>query len=221
MYPRQWGDAIDGRGTEELPAFARVTHIRDWVILQESPRKGRVMTVIPTDDVTALIEQDHEAIKERLSELENADPSLRSALFHELTTELIRHEVAEETVVYPAIRREPGGDDVADARLGEESEAERLLAHMMQLDCDTEEFMGAVRDLHAAVLTHAANEEASVLPLLRANDDGAYLSFLGQKFRGEKLAAPTQPHPHLPNSALGNRLFGPLASFIDRMRDSA
>jgi hemerythrin superfamily protein len=179
------------------------------------------MTVIPTDDITALIEQDHEAIKERLLELENADSSNRAALFHELTTELIRHEVAEETVVYPAIRREPGGDDVADARLGEESETERLLAHMMRLDCRTEEFMGAVRDLRSTVLSHAASEEDQVLPLLRANDEGAYLSFLGQKFRGEKLAAPTHPHPHLPHSPIGNRLFGPLASFVDRMRDSA
>src|SRR5579863_10539749 len=103
--------------TEPVRAFARVIHVRYGVILRERPRKGRVMTVIPTDDVTALIEQDHEAIKERLSELENADSSLRSALFRELTTELIRHEVAEETVVYPAIRGEPGGDEVADARL--------------------------------------------------------------------------------------------------------
>jgi hemerythrin superfamily protein len=179
------------------------------------------MTVIPTDDITALIEQDHEAIRERLLELENADSSNRAALFRELMTELTRHEVAEETVVYPAIRNEPGGDAVADARLGEESEAERLLAHMTHLDCSTEEFMGAVRDLRAAVLAHAASEEAHVFPILRANDDGVHLSVLGQKFRGEKLAAPTHPHPHLPNSALGNRLFGPLASFVDRMRDSA
>jgi hypothetical protein len=47
------------------------------------------------------------------------------------------------------------------------------------------------------------------------------LALLGQKFRGEKLAAPTHPHPHLPNSAFGNRVFGPVASFIDRQRDSA
>ena len=47
------------------------------------------------------------------------------------------------------------------------------------------------------------------------------LALLGQKFRGEKLAAPTHPHPHLPNSAFGNGVFGPVASFIDRQRDSA
>jgi hemerythrin superfamily protein len=179
------------------------------------------MTVIPTDDITALIEQDHQAIRERLLEFEKADPSSRAALFHELTTELTRHEVAEETVVYPAIRKEPGGGEVADARRAEEAEAEQLLARMLQLDCGTEEFMGAVRDLRIAVLAHAASEEDLVFPLLRAHDEGAYLSFLGQKFRGEKLAAPTHPHPHLPNSALGNRIFGPLASFVDRMRDSA
>jgi hemerythrin superfamily protein len=145
------------------------------------------MTVIPTDDLTALIEQDHEAIRERLLELEHADSSSRATLFGELTMELTRHRAAEETVVYPVIRRVPGGDELAEAHLGEESEAERLLAHMMQLDCSTGEFMGAVRDLRSVVLSHTASEEAQVFPLLRAKDEGAYLSFLGQKFRGEKL----------------------------------
>ena len=43
------------------------------------------MTVTPTDDITALLEQDHEAIRERLSELETADPDDRATLFAELT----------------------------------------------------------------------------------------------------------------------------------------
>ena len=85
----------------------------------------------------------------------------------------------------------------------------------------TEEFMGAVRDLRSAVMDQAAQEETYVFPLLLAHEEDAYLALLGQKFRGEKLAAPTHPHPHLPNSAFGNRVFGPVASFIDRQRDSA
>ena len=31
------------------------------------------------------------------------------------------------------------------------------------------------------------------------------------------MAAPTHPHPHLPKSALGNKVLGPFVSFIDRL----
>ena len=44
---------------------------------------------------------------------------------------------------------------------------------------------------------------------------------LGQKFKGEKLAAPNHPHPHAPDSALAQKLVGPVAAFIDRMRDAS
>jgi hypothetical protein len=179
------------------------------------------MTIVPTDDVVALLTQDHEAIRERLLECEDAMPEDRAALFWELTVELIRHEVAEEVVIYPALRNEPTGADVADARRAEEAAAEKQLAHMEKLDPTTEEFVGALRDLRAAVLTHAAREEAEVFPLLLAHDDGSFLDVLGQKIKGEKLAAPTHPHPHAPNSALGHKIVGPIGAFIDRMRDAA
>jgi hemerythrin superfamily protein len=177
------------------------------------------MSVTPTDDITTLLEQDHQAIRERLVELESAHPSDRTALFSELTAALTRHEVAEEMVVYPAIRHEQGGAAVVHACLAEETAVEKLLAHIGQLDADTEEFAGAMRDLRSAVLSHAAHEEDQVFPMLLAIDEGAHLSLLGQKFRGEKLAAPTRPHPRLPDSALGNKVLGPFVSFVDRMRD--
>jgi len=148
------------------------------------------MAVVPTNDIVVLLEQDHEAVRERLLEFENADPNNRASLFLELTIELSRHEVAENMVLYPAIRSEPGGDVLADVRCGEASAIEGLLAHLEKLEPTTEEFMGAIRDLRSAVTSHAAQEEASFFPLLLAHEDGAYLALLGQKFRGKKLGAP-------------------------------
>jgi hemerythrin superfamily protein len=179
------------------------------------------MGILPTDDIVTLLAHDHEAVSHRLSELETASPDSRADLFWELVNQLMRHEVAEEVVVYPALRAEPGGEVVADARQAEEAEAEQLLARMEKLDPATEEFRGAVSDLRAAVLEHASREEAEVFPLLLANEETDYLIHLGQKFKGEKLGAPTHPHPHTPNSALANRVMGPVAAFIDRLRDEA
>jgi hypothetical protein len=59
------------------------------------------MGIVPTDDLISLLAQDHEAIKERFSELGHADPDVRGQLFWELMDQLVRHEVAEEVVDYP------------------------------------------------------------------------------------------------------------------------
>jgi iron-sulfur cluster repair protein YtfE (RIC family) len=179
------------------------------------------MGILPTDDIVTLLAQDHEAVSQRLSELDAAPAEARAELFWELVNQLVRHEVAEESVVYPALRKGPGGDAVADARQAEEAAAERLLAHMETLDPTSAEFLGAVEDLRSAVLEHAAKEEAEVFPLLLANEDPDSLARLGQKFKGEKLAAPSHPHPHTPNSALGHKVVGPIAAFIDHIRDGA
>jgi hemerythrin superfamily protein len=179
------------------------------------------MGIVPTDDLISLLSQDHEAITERFSELGQADPVLRGQLFWELMDQLVRHEVAEEVVVYPALRHEPGGDVIAQARLQEESEAEGMLARLEKLDPTTEEFRGAIKDLESVVLDHAQKEEAEVFPLLAANEESGYLALLGQKFKGEKLAAPNHPHPHAPDAPLAQKLVGPVAAFIDRIRDAS
>jgi hypothetical protein len=122
-------------------------------------------------------------------------------LFWELMDQLVRHEVAEEAVVYPALRQEPGGAPIAEARRREEFEAEHVLARLENLDPRTEEFRGAVRDLESAVWDHA-QKEAEVFPLLAANEEAGYLTLLGQKFKGEKLASrPSGAAPPLPLGA--------------------
>jgi iron-sulfur cluster repair protein YtfE (RIC family) len=183
--------------------------------------KGALMSVAPTDDVVSLLTQDHAAVKQRFAEFDDAPVDVRAELFWKLTDQLIRHEVAEEVVVYPILRKLPGGDAIADARVAEESEAEQQLARMEKMDPTTQEFLGAIKDLQAAVLEHATKEEQEAFPILLANEEGAYLIQLGQKYKGAKLAAPNHPHPHAPDSPTAQKVLGPIAALIDRIRDSA
>lgn len=179
------------------------------------------MSVVPADDVISLLTQDHAAVKQRFAELETAHPESRAELFWKLTDQLVRHEIAEELVVYPVVRKLAGGDELADQRIAEESEAERHLAHMEKLDPTTEEFAGALKDLESAVLEHAEQEETQVFPLLLEHEPNGRLLQLGQKYKGAKLEAPNHPHPHTPNSPGTLKLVGPVAAFIDRLRDGA
>jgi hemerythrin superfamily protein len=179
------------------------------------------MDVAAADDLVSLLTRDHAAIQYHLAEFDSATPTSRAELFWKLTDMLVRHEVAEEVVVYPVVKEYPDGQAPAEARLAEEAETEKLLAAMEHLDPTTEPFMEALSELRQAVLDHAQAEETEVFPLLLAQEDSDSLLYHGQKFKGAKLAAPNRPHPHLPSGSKSQKVLGPIAAFFDHIRDGA
>jgi hemerythrin superfamily protein len=178
-------------------------------------------TAMPTDDLVRLLEEDHRLVETRLSEFDTAGPATRGELFWKLTNDLVRHEVAEEVVLYPALRKVPGGDQIADARIAEQSEAEELLAKMEKMDAESPEFVRELAKLKAAVLEHAKAEEESAFAMVLGNVAPDQRIELGRRYAKAKEAAPTHPHPHAPDSPPGNVVLGPVAAFVDRVRDAA
>ena len=150
-------------------------------------------TTPPPDGVVNLLSQDHQSAEQRLDEFMESDPEARPELFWKLTDELVRHEVAEEVVVYPAVRK-LGRDSIANARIAEQSEAEEQLARMEKLEPSAPEFMAEFTDLRAAVLEHAKREESEVFSLL-ANAPSELQVELGQRYQTAKRAAPTTRIP--------------------------
>ena len=95
----------------------------------------------------------------------------------------MKHEVAEEVVVYPLIRKEPpDGEREADARIKEQSEAEQMISDMEKLDATSSEFVQKFKGLCAAVLNHATAEEGNVFPLLRALERSEERRELGARY---------------------------------------
>ena len=173
------------------------------------------------DDVVRLLEEDHQLVKSRLEALAAAPADGRGELFWKLTNDLVRHEVAEEVVVYPAVRDVPGGDAIADARISEQSEAEEKLAQMEKMDPASPEFAQEVAALKSAVLEHATAEEETAFAMLLGALAPDRRIELGQRYTKAKDAAPTHPHPHAPDTPPGNVVMGPLAALVDRVRDAA
>jgi iron-sulfur cluster repair protein YtfE (RIC family) len=173
------------------------------------------------DTVIALLLEDHRSVERRFGEFETAGPQARPELFWKLTDELVRHEVAEEVVIFPALRKLPGGDVIARARIEEQSEAESQLARMEKLDPTAPEFMAELTDLKAAVLEHAGREETEAFPLLATGLVGSDEVMLAEKYQSAKRAAPNHPHPHAPDTPPGNTVLGPIAALVDRIRDAA
>jgi len=172
--------------------------------------------------IVDLLQEDHEQVKALFNRLTSTPPEGREELFCHLVTELVRHEVAEEIVVYPTIRSDaPDGDNEVSPRLQEQSEAEEKLSKMEKMDATSAEFAIELTRLKTAVLANAQAEEANIFPLLRALEGDDKLLEMGAKYERAKASAPTHPHPHVPDSPPGNKLLGPIAAFFDKARDAA
>ena len=167
------------------------------------------------------VEAGHRAVEALLSQIERTPPDLRGELFAQLVPMLVAHEVAEEEVLYPALRVVTDQvEPTIQARLAEQSEAEELLQQLEDLDPASAEFGSTFTRLSVAVRVHAAAEEHEVLPLIAELEQALDRPGLGARYEQAKRVAPTHPHPHAPDRPPGNLLLGPVAALVDRVRDA-
>jgi hemerythrin superfamily protein len=181
----------------------------------------RPMTTMSTTDIVLLIKADHRAAKDLLERFAQVEPEGRASYFWEVANELVRHEVAEEHVVYPLIRHNsPAGEAEASERIAEQSEVITLLAQMEKLDAVSAEFSTRFATLRQSVLDHAAAEESGTLPLLAEVEDAESRLALAGRYEHAKAAAPSHPHPHAAVSPPGNLILDPVLALLDKVRDA-
>jgi hypothetical protein len=176
--------------------------------------------VVDVNDVVALLQMDHESINGDFSQLvRRSDPS--SELLLDLANRLIRHEVAEEIVVYPAIQGVLEGEQLAEARLAEQSEIESQLFQMERMGFEEDVLQQELGDLWSLVSDHSQREEADVLPLLNVALPLAKRIELGRHYADVRDTPPNRPHPHAGGDPIANPIIGPMAAMADWIRDCA
>ncbi|MFJ8076396.1 hemerythrin domain-containing protein [Streptomyces sp. NPDC096176] len=165
---------------------------------------------------------DHREVDQMFAEIEAqrvGDPRRRE-LADELTKELVRHSVAEEEYLYPAVRRYvDDGDDLADEEVADHAEVERMLKELEDCQSDDPRFDTLITQLKSAVTSHVADEEKRLFPLLAESCNADLLMELGEKVRRAKESAPTRPHPSAPSTPPANKLLAPGMGMVDRVRD--
>lgn len=172
-------------------------------------------------ELVALLLEEHRRVEELLEGFEHVPAASRGEAFCEITQTLVQHEVAEEEVVYPSLRRHAAdGEQLAEARLAEQHEAERVLADLETLGVDSGVFAEMFRAFRSEVLAHARAEETTVFPALDLYGNPDENVRLVRLYRAAKQVAPTHPHPHLPNTGAVNLVVGPVAAVYDHMRDA-
>jgi hemerythrin superfamily protein len=166
---------------------------------------------------------DHREVEElfgRIEGLPSGDED-RKRYADQATIELVRHSVAEEMHLYPAVREYlPNGDALADKELDDHSKAERIMKDLERCEADDPEFDRLIAMLMSEIRSHVADEEGNLFPQLRQAAPAEALDELGDKVRQAKKTAPTRPHPSSPDRPPANKLLDPGAGLVDRLRDA-
>jgi hemerythrin superfamily protein len=173
------------------------------------------------DDVIEILTRDHREVEEMFVEFTDAtDPAERRRITDDITIELVRHAIAEEMHLYPAVRQHvPDGDEIADKELSDHAEIEQALKDLEEADVENTDFQAAMRRLTDEVTEHVEDEEHNLFPQLAKYASREELMELGEKVQSAKAIAPTRPHPAAPDRPPLNKLLAPGVGLVDRIRD--
>jgi hemerythrin superfamily protein len=173
-------------------------------------------------DVVDVLTTDHREATELIEQiLEATDAEQRRDLADSLISELVRHSVAEEMYVYPAMRDHlPNGDRAVDHDTSEHKELEALMKDLEGADAASGEFTFTVEQIRAALRDHVSGEEKEQFPALRQHLPEERLVELKDKVELAKKIASTRPHPAAPNAELFHKMVGPGVGLVDRLRDA-
>ncbi len=167
------------------------------------------------DDVLHLLERDHADVRRLFGMFDGQAPDIAGELFWILTDDLVRHEVAEELVVYPALGPDPG--TAAGEGLAEQAAIEERLARMEGMPTTGAEFRQELEALRHAVDEHVEREERDLVPLLRRTLLEDRRRELGRRYAEVKETA---PHRRGPGTA-GSTIVGRVPALAEWIRDSA
>jgi hemerythrin superfamily protein len=172
-------------------------------------------------DVIDVLTTDHREAMELIEQiLTGGSAEQRRDLADSLIRSLVRHSVAEEMYVYPAMRdRLPNGKKAVEHDTSEHKELEALMKQLEASDASSPEFTQTVQEIRAALRDHVSDEENEQFPQLRAYVPAETLVELKDKVETAKKIAPTRPHPMAPNAELFHKMAGPGVGLVDRLRD--
>ena len=116
-----------------------------------------------TIDALELLKSQHQEVEDLMEMLEKSeDPGKKAEMFAELADKLAAHSTIEEKIFYPAVKAEATQEMLVEA-VEEHLSVKRLLADMLELDVEDENFDGKLSVLKEQVHHHAIEEEEGEL----------------------------------------------------------
>lgn len=163
--------------------------------------RGGVRRLIP--DALELVTDDHAKIEQlfaRFERLGRGSIDVKRVLVREIVRELSIHSAIEEGILYRAFGDAfPEEEETVAGHLEEHRETARILAVLDGNDPAQRGYDALVSGLISSVRRHVAEEEATMLPMLRDALPAARLAGLGREMEKAKRTAPTRPPARLPD----------------------
>src|SRR4051794_40600587 len=143
-------------------------------------------------DVVDILSADHTEFLALVDAIAaSGDAEQRRDLTDTLIAELVRHAVAEEMYVYPAMKDHlPDGAEKVEHDTKEHKELEVTMKKMEGADAGSTEFIDLLRELDTILRDHVNDEEAEQFPELRTHIPREQMIELGAKVESAKKLAP-------------------------------
>ena len=122
-------------------------------------------------DAIALLETEHRRFEQLLAQGEETTEragKTRSGLLRTLTTELARHELIEEKILYPALKMHPEAKDIVLEGFQEHHIADIIVKELHQVATDDEQWGAKFKVLKESLEHHIEEEEGEMFRTARA-----------------------------------------------------
>jgi len=126
-----------------------------------------------------LLKSQHEEVEALIGKIERSEGGHKQELFVEMADKLAAHATIEEKLFYPSVKARQTEDALMEA-VEEHLQVKRLLADLLDLDCDDEEFDAKLSVMKEEIRHHAHDEEEdSLFPKVRRLFSADELAALG------------------------------------------
>jgi hemerythrin superfamily protein len=164
--------------------------------------------------------RDHVELDRLLTELDGSTGTAQEELLTRIDRLVFSHAFAEETVLWPVMRRVLPDGDALTLRVEEEHQEVNELVTALERDGADDDRRPARLARLAAVLREDVRDEEDVLfPRLQERLSAEELRGLGRRWELMRRISPTRAHPTVSRRLPGNALSGLPLSVLDRGRD--
>jgi hemerythrin superfamily protein len=163
---------------------------------------------------------DHIELDRLIRSVEAAHGTERQELLTTLCRLVFPHAFAEESVLWPYIRRAvPDGEQLTLQIEQEHQEINELFTELEQLDVDSQQHHDLFGKIVELLREDVRDEEDQLLPRLQQQASNGDLVRLGLAWEAVRRTAPTHPHPVVARRPPGNVLAAAPLTVLDRSRD--
>ena len=165
--------------------------------------------------------RDHVRLDELLHQLEATSGEDQDRVLISLYRLVFPHAFAEESVLWPVIRRVlPEGEALTLQVEEEHQEVNELVTRLDGDDLGTTERRQLLERLVHVLREDVRDEEDTLLPGLQAKLTVRQLRQLGMAWEAVRRTAPTRPHPVVSRRPPGNALAALPLTVLDNLRDA-